>query len=44
MLYKFIDESTEVPEGSQYLWDFGDLTNSTLKNPEKRYTEIGEYK
>jgi hypothetical protein len=43
MLYKFIDESTEVPEGSQYLWDFGDLTNSTLKNPEKRYTEIGEY-
>ena len=43
----FVNESTKVPEGSQYLWDFGDLTTKTstcaiLDDPH-RYSELGTY-
>ena len=43
----FVNESTEVPEGSVYLWDFGDLTTTTstcaiLDDPH-RYSELGTY-
>jgi PKD repeat protein len=43
----FVNESAEVPEGSLYLWDFGDLntitsTCATLEEPHY-YSELGKY-
>lgn len=29
--------------GAQFLWEFGDGTESTLENPTHEYTEVGEY-
>ena len=40
----FKDKSTEVPDGSTYHWDFGDLTDpSSVKDPVHVYTEPGIY-
>ena len=41
---QFTDKSSD-PEGKslEYLWDFGDGTTSTKKNPVHRYEEGGEY-
>ncbi|WP_169749117.1 PKD domain-containing protein [Flavihumibacter petaseus] len=41
---QYTDLST-VPSGSitGWLWDFGDGTTSTLKNPKKLYTNVGYY-
>ncbi|MEQ9306739.1 MAG: PKD domain-containing protein, partial [Marinoscillum sp.] len=40
----FIDES-QINSGTirEYLWDFGDQTNSILSNPEKQYLNPGTY-
>ncbi|MEO9871554.1 PKD domain-containing protein [Ekhidna sp.] len=38
---EFTDQSTGVIES--YLWDFGDLTNSTSENPVKQYLSPGTY-
>jgi PKD repeat protein len=37
----FTDESTGVP--TEWLWDFGDDTTSTLQNPTHSYTAAGVY-
>lgn len=40
----FIDRSDlSVGRIAQYLWDFGDGTTSTLRNPTHRYTTAGNY-
>lgn len=39
----FRDLSIEVPEGSEYLWDFGDLKVSNERNPVHTYDESGFY-
>lgn len=43
---KFKDESLTDPNNpiTQYLWDFGDGSTSTLQNPSKIYTQTGTYK
>ncbi len=40
--FKFIDESTPVSGITNWYWDFGDNTNSTLQNPSHSYTSCGE--
>jgi len=39
--FKFTDESTNKPQS--YRWDFGDGSNSTLKDPSHTYTDTGRY-
>ncbi|CAM4256997.1 PKD repeat-containing protein [Pedobacter westerhofensis] len=39
--FRFEDESTNTP--TIWAWDFGDGTNSTLKNPSHTYLDTGKY-
>lgn len=39
--FKFTDESSNKPQ--TYRWDFGDGTNSSLKDPSHKYTDTGKY-
>lgn len=38
----FQNYTPQTPQ-TQYLWDFGDGTSSTLKNPTKQYSAVGSY-
>ena len=41
---KFTDESTDDGEIVEWHWEFGDGSESSLQNPEHRYTAKGEFK
>jgi PKD repeat protein len=41
IVIQFYDRSTGFP--TEWLWDFGDGTNSTLKNPVHAYSYGGNY-
>ncbi|MDE3237153.1 MAG: PKD domain-containing protein [Bacteroidota bacterium] len=42
-LFVFTNTSTACSCGLTYLWDFGDGTTSSEKNPVKQYSQFGEY-